>query len=183
MGIRTEISAPTLAEVTELWGLIKATCSFWSRVIRKGKDECWIWQGATYGKASPYGKQWCNGRGMKAHRFSWLVHFGPIPDGLLVCHKCDNPRCVNPNHLFLGTHKDNSEDSAKKGRNHRERGTARYCAKLTDEKVAIILSRYNGRRYGGDRLARDFGVSRTAIYNIIYGLRWKHVPRPQKQSI
>jgi hypothetical protein len=84
---------------------------FWLKA-RKA-DGCWSWGGRLH---SGYGLIAVNGKTTSANRASWIIHFGPIPDGMLVCHKCDNPECTNPEHLFLGTHKANAEDMVKKGR-------------------------------------------------------------------
>lgn len=88
---------------------------FWARVEKT--DRCWVWNGSLF-SGSPYGQVKQNGKTKQVHRVSWELHFGAIPDGLCVCHKCDNPPCVRPDHLFLGTNHDNVMDSVMKGRNY-----------------------------------------------------------------
>jgi hypothetical protein len=87
---------------------------YWAKVVKRGPDECWDWSGSK--EVHGYGQLRIKGRSTKAHRFSYELHFGPIPNGLDCLHKCDNPPCTNPNHLFLGTAKDNADDMNAKGR-------------------------------------------------------------------
>jgi len=98
---------------------------FWAKVCKS--EHCWLWQGPTDGR---YGEIWYNGAKCRAHRITWELVNGPIPEGLLVCHTCDTPSCVRPDHLFLGTMSDNILDASRKGRlDVRGRAHWTHCAK------------------------------------------------------
>ena len=153
--------------------LLKIQERFWKRVEKT--PSCWIWKGKPC--RGGYGRLTIKGLGnLVAHRISWELTFGPISQERLVCHNCptgDNPLCVNPHHLFLGTYEENMQDASKKGR--MEHGSRRYNAKLTEEKV-IELRR---RRLDGESLASiaiDFQTSISAIHNAEHRITWKHVP-------
>lgn len=110
-----------------------------------------------------YGHLTYNGKNVRAHRFFYENLIGPIPEDLHVLHKCDNPLCVNPKHLFLGTHQDNVQDMVTKGRHGK--------SKLTEDQVQEI--RLDVRR--SIIIAKEYGVHRSTINRIKSGIRWKHV--------
>jgi hypothetical protein len=132
-----------------------------AKTVQQG--ECLLWTGHTTGNG--YGGIKHRGRTLRAHRVSYELHTGPIPAGMEVLHRCDVPACVNPEHLFLGTHADNMKDKSAKGRVARNFGEANGRAKLTDEQVRIINERFvpRDRRNGARALAREFGVSHFSI--------------------
>jgi hypothetical protein len=159
----------------------KDKARFWSKVAKKSDSECWEWQGAIAG--SGYGRSWIQStrKQIDTHRASWIIHFGLIPKdgtyhGSCVCHRCDNRKCCNPHHLFLGSMKDNIRDMIGKGRRAKPagRGINNGSAKLTELQVVEIRQ----RRINGEKLqaiADRFGVSNSAIYNICARKKWAHV--------
>ncbi len=130
---------------------------------------CWLWIGGWSRKG--YGRTTGNGLSVLAHRIFYSAHVGPIPDGMMVCHKCDTPACCNPAHLFLGTAADNNDDMVAKKRSRAARGTLNGSAKLTENEVREIF--YDSRPYSN--VAADYCVSTTAVSRIKRGLRWAHL--------
>lgn len=109
--------------------------------IEKQENGCWIWQAGTQknSKGVKYGKHHAdNGKTVTAHRFSYSKFIGAIPDGMYVCHKCDTPLCVNPEHLFIGSHKDNMDDMVRKNRLYKAYGENMHSSKLTNEQAKAI---------------------------------------------
>ena len=133
-------------------------------------DDCWNWTASKDRKG--YGQIMVDYVPMGAHRASWLLHRGDLPPGMMVCHDCDNPGCVNPEHLFLGTAAANSADMVRKGRS--TRGIKSANAKLNPDKVREIrrMCRAGMSQYEAGRV---MGVSRSAIAHIMQGSRWSHV--------
>jgi hypothetical protein len=125
-----------------------------------------------------YGRMRLNGRKMfLAHRISWVIHYGDIPDGLCVCHHCDNTSCVNPEHLFLGTLEDNNHDMFNKGRGFKfpeYKGEEHGRAKLTEEQVIEIKNAPHVRGMI-PKLARKFSVALTTVRHIVNGDNWQHI--------
>jgi hypothetical protein len=145
---------------------------FWGKV-RVGKaQECWEWTGGRYLAGYGFLPDYPNGK-LMAHRLSYEIHFGPISDGLHVLHKCDNPPCVNPNHLFLGTHQDNMADKVAKSR-HVFGGRVAQ-ARLSDSQVIEMRKLYK-MGWTQTRLAAHFAVSQSLVSDIVRHLVWKHLP-------
>lgn len=142
---------------------------FWGNVERAtNEDSCWEWTGL---RSEGYGSISYAGRMRRAHRVSWELHNGPIPQGLLVLHRCDNPPCVRPDHLFLGTVTDNNRDRAVKGRSADVRGWRSPKAKLTQAHVdEIRLRRANGESTVS--LGTAFGVHHGTISRIAKRQTW-----------
>jgi len=112
-----------------------------------------------------------NGKVTPLHRVMYEKHKGKIPRGMCVCHKCDNPECINPDHLFLGTQRDNVLDMIKKGRDNHARGEKHHRAKLTANKVLEIQK--SGKSYNW--LAAKYNISKTTIWRIKKKITWKHI--------
>lgn len=138
---------------------------FWQKVRKT--DNCWLWEGATL--PNGYGQFNDEDKLSYAHRVSYRLTYGLIPEGKLVCHRCDVRNCVNPAHLFLGSHSDNMQDAVAKGR--AARGTRQGLAKLTEDNVRTIRSSTESCY----KLAKKFSVSHTTVREVIKRNRWKHI--------
>ena len=156
----------------------EAVFSFWSKVDKSGPTmlgmvtPCWVWTRAT--NDNGYGVAWISGRTVLAHRHTWDTAVGPIPDGLKVLHRCDNPPCVRPDHLFVGTQADNNLDADRKNRSTVRSGERNINAKLTEEIVRSSRPRWAaGESCAG--LAREHGVSTQAMWFAVNGHTWRSV--------
>lgn len=139
-------------------------------VVRKSDKDCWGWKGYT---TRGYGRVHTNGNSLAAHRVSYELFVGPIPEGLLVCHKCDNPSCTNPQHLFLGTSIDNIKDRGSKNRH--AHGSNIPWTHLTEDDVLRIRQLFAEGKSRFE-IAQIFNVDADNVYRIAHGDRWKHVP-------
>jgi HNH endonuclease len=167
---------------------------FWCRVKKGLADECWLWSGSTNKKG--YGRITLGSRAAgveRAHRVSWLLFRGEIPDGLCVLHRCDNPPCVNPSHLFLGTKRDNTADMVSKGRMvappvhrgdmhplrkdplARSRGEKNGNSRYTAEQ-ALTVWKMSGSY---SDIAAATGINRNFIATVKTGKAWTHVTKDQ----
>jgi len=140
---------------------------FWSKVEKS--PGCWLWKGAKQSKG--YGVFVLGGRSMTAHRAAWILTHGEIPEGMLVCHKCDNRLCVNPDHLFLGTNADNMRDAVAK---RRAGGIHNHTAKINWNIADLIRSLSYSMKV--KEIAGLFGLSRGLVLDVINGRTWKQVP-------
>lgn len=137
--------------------------------VQKSSGGCWFWIGAKSGK---YGGFYISGKMYRAHRVSWELNNGYIPNGLFVLHKCDKPKCVNPAHLWVGTQKENVQDMVRKGRSPNRKGVNGSLAKLTEKEVKKIRKDKRTQRV----IAKSYHVSQTSVWMIKTRRNWNHVP-------
>jgi hypothetical protein len=166
---------------------VAAHTRFWDLVEKT--DGCWLWKGSTASYRLGYGSFHPDAdTRVRAHRYSYELHYGRVPDGLYVLHRCDTPACVRPDHLWLGSKAENNSDRALKGRSatgerngqHTKpgstaRGSQHGMAKLDEATVREIRSRYKPFVVTRAHLTREYGVSRSLIDQIIDRQIWKHV--------
>jgi hypothetical protein len=138
-----------------------------------GFDSCWEWRGNRHRQG--YGLISRNYKISKAHRVMWQFRNGPIPDGMCVLHRCDNPPCCNPAHLFLGTQVDNIHDMQNKGRLVVPRGEQQGNSKLTNESVRRARKEYAEGGITMRELGHRYGVTMAVMQKAIRGTYWKHV--------
>jgi hypothetical protein len=143
-------------------------------------DNCWEWTGGTFD--GRYGQFRVGKRKVKAHRYAWAMAGRELPPEKILCHKCDNERCVNPDHLFVGTYKDNSEDREAKGRGSGNRyakrgmkGQANPASKITDAEAQSIYSEYAHGGVTKTELSIKYNISLSQVVNITLKRMWKHV--------
>jgi len=183
LGIRQDTMPVITEEIRErhraaaykrLGGSCDQTERFWSSVDKsRGPKECWIWNG--YIGTRGYGRTTFRGKYQQAHRVAWQIDFGPIPEGKHVLHRCDNKKCVNPMHLWIGSHKDNMEDKVAKGRQSFTKGENGGNAKLSDEDVKDIRLWFT-EGVSQREIAKRKSVGPTTIFNIVHRRTWKHIP-------
>lgn len=151
---------------------VKFIARFWSNVDRSGS--CWNWKRCRTPQG--YGKVRITGHGWElAPRICWKIIHGHIPNGLHILHKCDNPPCVNPEHLFLGTILDNARDRETKGRGNQAKGEKVYNAKLNTQQIASIRQRVkNGTPQ--KTITEEYKLAKSTVSAIIRRKTWKHVP-------
>ena len=146
---------------------------FWEKVDKSG--ECWLW--TAHRNADGYGMVGLERRGIdRSHRVAWRLANGSIPAGMSVLHRCDNPGCVRPDHLFLGTQRDNIADMDAKGRSRKNprRGSAHHWAKLREQDIPIIRA-LAADGMNNTQIGRRFGVHRLTIHLILNGKNWAHI--------
>ena len=145
---------------------------FWAKVEIKGLLDCWLWTGCKH--SDGYGHIRDGRKVMSAHRIAWELVYGSIPTGQYICHHCDVPACVNPNHLFIGSQKDNMDDMNAKGRGNYLKGEQNGFSKLTEENVLAIRSLGKQDLKHAD-IAKRFSIQRSQVSAIMTRRAWKHI--------
>lgn len=171
-------SAHFLARSTIVYNVrMKTAIERFYKIVKK-TSTCWLWIGWRNTNKSTgisYGMFRFDGKPRTAHRVSWRIHKGDIPNGMCVLHTCDNGICVNPEHLYLGTYLDNNRDREKRGRGKHPRGEGHVLSKLNSKNVLSIRRSYSSGNTSQHILAKKFKVSRSLIQQIVTGKCWIHV--------
>jgi hypothetical protein len=141
---------------------------FWSKVKRRDESQCWEWQAGLF--TSGYGQFKLAKKPVKAHRVAWMLTYGHLDDDLCVLHRCDNPKCCNPAHLFTGTRADNGRDCALKDRT--AHGATHPNAKLNGEQAREIVKR-KAEGMSVRAIAREFGVNHWTVTYVLRGATWR----------
>lgn len=150
------------------------TEKFWGLVYPEPNTGCWLWAGRHDAKG--YGRGHFHNRTIQlAHRYAYLLWYGVLPNDLCVLHKCDNPACVNPYHLYLGDQRQNNIDRDSRKRQKTKHGTEHKLAKLTDSQVVEIRTIYNPKQYPSRKLAKMYGVSQRKVLDIVTNKSWRHL--------
>ena len=148
---------------------------FWSKVSKAEENACWEWSGAL--RWNGYGVFRHLNKSVLAHRASFIIHKGPIPDGCVICHSCDNRKCCNPNHLWSGTQKENLQDMFNKNRDAKSKpkGSCQNHprAKLKNTDIDIIKNEYKSG-ISSRIIAKKYNVSKRTILNVVQGKNWRH---------
>lgn len=155
---------------------MKTASERFHKKYRKQQNGCWEW--TAYTNSFGHGRFWFNNKLVVASRFSYELHNGLIPDGMFVCHKCDNSKCVNPEHLFVGTPKDNIKDCIDKHRNCPPPvhiGEGHHKAKLKNDDIIKIRNLYQAGGVSQRELARLFKISQPVVMKIVNRKLWKHI--------
>lgn len=166
-----------ISELTEDEKIERLKKSFEKHVIRQ--EGCWSWKGPIAKGGYPVMSCRRKVGSDRGHKVSWIIHYGPIPKRMHVCHKCDNPICTNPEHLWIGTFKQNNDDKIAKGRGRYGplpvfKGSLNPGSVLNEEKVKEIKKLLN-EGHSSYGIGKEFGVSKTTILRIKNGVNWSHV--------
>lgn len=156
---------------------------YWNQIVKT--ETCWLWVGSGPSRKSgkpTYGAIMVDCKNWATHRLMWTAVHGPIPEGIGVLHRCDTPRCVNPDHLFLGSHKDNMADAKAKKRFCRRIGSESPRALVNEEQVLEIRKHVAARTKTRKQIRQEYGISLEAIWCIVSGRTWKHVPMPERMD-
>jgi len=168
-------------------GVLSTPESFWSKVDIRGPDECWPWKQSL--NISGYGNVYYRGWKTNAHRVAYFLTFGEVDKLKVICHRCDNPACCNPAHLWEGTQGENVRDCNLKGRGKGKFSDCsganhpRYSAKLTSKDVEEARDLYWSKQMSQTQLGKKYGVHSATISRIVRGESWNHIPLENKYAI